>query len=302
MAAAWSASRVIDSLEVIAGSAVSGASAIGHAIDPAKLAVTGFSINGKYAFVSAVFDERISVCIPGAAGASGPSPWRYVYIGQQHDWTGTPFAPAGRTGRSPSQVATGTEFMANSIRHNRVREIELFRHFLTPGRFYQRLPGAYGFGTRLPYDQNDLVATLAPRAIVLVNTVNDYNDGCLADSLSLQIARSVYDALGFDGSGLVKFNQRPVQGPGDPHGQDGDQWMRNAEYLNHYFCGTEMSQGCAAWLDSDPFNLKISNNRTQTPYDYYYGGFNTITGGTGGVEGRNGWYYYTLPGSSGRAK
>jgi hypothetical protein len=298
MAAAWSASRVVDSLERIGESAVPGASAIAAAIDPSKLAVTGFSINGKYAFVSAVFDERISACIPGAAGASGPSPWRYVYIGQEYDWTGTQFAPAASTGKSPQQVATGTEFMANSIRHNRVRGIELFRHFLTPGYFYERLPGAYGFGTRLPFDQNDLVATLAPRAIVLVNTVNDYNDGSLADSLSLQMAKSVYGSLGLNGDDLIKFNQRPVQGPGDPHGQDATQWIRTAEYLSHYFYGTAMSRSTETWLNNDPFNLKISNNRTQTPYDYYYGGFNTITGGSGGVDGRDGWYYYAFPGAA----
>lgn len=296
MAAAWSASRVIDSLERIGGSSVPGASTIAASIDTSKLAITGFSINGKYAFVSAVFDERISVCIPGAAGASGPSPWRYVYIGQEYDWTGTPFGPSEGTGKSPRQVATGTEFMANSIRHNRVRGTELFRRFLTPGRFYARLPGAYGFGTRLPYDQNDLVATLAPRAIVLVNTVNDYNDGCLADSLGLQIAKSVYETLGFDGDDLTKFNQRPVQGPGDPHGQDATQWIRTVEYLNHYYHGTEMSEAAETWLNMDPFNLKVSNNRTETPYEYYYGGFNTITGGSGGVDGRDGWYYYVLPG------
>jgi hypothetical protein len=188
--------------------------------------------------------------------------------------------------------------MANSIRHNRVRQTELFRHFLTPGRFYERLPGAYGFGARLPYDQNDLVATLAPRAIVLVNTVNDYNDGSLSDSLSLQISKSVYKTLGFDGDDLVKFNQRPVQGPGDPHGQDAAQWARTVEYLNHYFFGTEMSEAVETWLNNDPFNLKVSNQRTQTPYNYYYGGFNTITGGAGGADGRDGWDYYALPGSA----
>ena len=56
-----------------------------------------------------------------------------------------------------------------------------------------------------------------------------------------------------------------------------------------------MSETVDAWLNNDPFNLKVSNNQTQTPYDYYYGGFNTITGGTGRVNGRDGWYYYTFP-------
>jgi hypothetical protein len=133
-----------------------------------------------------------------------------------------------------------------------------------------------------------------------VNTANDYNDGCLADSLGLQIAGSVYEALGFDGDNLVKYNQRPVQGPGDPHGQDTAQWAGTAEYLNHYFHGIKMSEAVEAWLNNDPFNLEVSNNRSQTPYDYYYGGFNTITGGTGGVDGRDGWYYCTLPGTGER--
>ena len=118
----------------------------------------------------------------------------------------------------------------------------------------------------------------------------------MSSCLSLQIAESVYKTLGFDGNDLIKYNQRQVQGPGDPHGQDATQWIRTVEYLNHYFYGTTMSETSETLLNNDPFNLKVSNNRTQTPYDYYYGGFNTITGGTGGEDGRNGWYYYSLPG------
>ena len=294
MAAAWSATRVIDALENIGECTLEYASGIADVIDPERLAVTGFSINGKYAFVAAVFDERIDVCIPGAAGATGPSPWRYVYTGHEYDWTGTLFEAAEDSGVSSQQTASGTEMMANSIRHNRVRETELFRQFLNPGNFYERLPGAYGYGTRLPYDQNDLIATLAPRAIVLENTVNDYNDGCEADSLGLQIAKSVYRTLGYDADDLVKFNQRPVQ-PGEPHGTDDAQKSRTAEYLNYYFYGEPMSEETDTWLNTDPFNLPVSNEQSQSPYDYYYGGFNTITGGTGGVDGRDGWYYYTFP-------
>lgn len=289
MAAAWSATRVIDSLEKIGNSEVSGASAIAAAIDPSKLAVTGFSINGKYAFVAAVFDERISVCIPGSSGASGTSPWRYVYTGHEYDWTGTSWAPSENSGVSALQTASGTETMANSIRHNRVREISLFTRFLTFGNYYQHLEGAYGFGTRLPYDQDDLIATLAPRALVLVNTVNDYNDGCEADCLGLEVAKSVYSNLGYNADDLLKFNLRPAYGPGDPHGTDDAQLTRTGEYLNHYFYGTAMTAETDTWLNTDPFNLKVSNNQTETPFDYYYGGFNTITGGANGIDG---WYSY----------
>ena len=262
-------------------------------LDPSKLAVTGFSINGKYAFVAAVFDERIDVCIPGAAGATGPSPWRYVYRGQEYDWTGTAYDSS----RVDSyQVSSGTEVIANSVRHNRVRETELFRHFMNFGHFYEFEDGAYGYATRLPFDQNDLVATLASggRAIIIENTVNDYNDGCTADCLGAEIAKSVYRNLGYNADDLVKFNLRSLK-TGDPHGNDSDQRNRSAEYLNYYFFGKEMSEATANYLGTDPYALKISNNRTESPYDFYWGGYNTITGGTCGVDGRDGWYYYTFP-------
>ena len=291
MASAWAASVVIDALEMIDASEDENINKVTSDLAVDKLAVTGFSINGKYAFVSAVFDDRIDVCIPGAAGATGPSPWRYVYRGQEYDWTGTDYT---NPSVDPVQVAWGTEVMANSIRHNRVRETELFRHFLTPGHFYEFEDGAYGYGTRLPYDQNDLIATLAPRAIIIENTVNDYNDGCTSDCLGVEIAASVYRNLGLESSDLMKYNLRSLK-TGDPHGSDTAQRNRSAEYLNYYFFGTAMSEETTDYLSTDPFNLKISNSQTESPYDYYWGGFNTITGGTGGAEGRDGWYYYVFP-------
>ncbi len=291
MAAAWSASRVIDSLPLAAASALPYAEEIASAVDPESLAVTGFSINGKYAFVSAVFDERIDVCIPGAAGATGPSPWRYVYTGHAYDWTGTLFAPGEGVDEPAQQVAWGTETLGNSIRHNRVRETEVFRKFLTPRNFYKRLPGAWGYAARLPYDQSDLAATLAPRAILLVNTVNDYNDGAEADALGLEIAKCVYADLGLDADALIKFNYRPVQA-GEPHGTDEQQQKRTAAFLRSFFFGEEMSSEDEEWLNTDPFMLPVSDGAS--PFDTYYGGFNTITGGTGGAEGRDGWYYRGL--------
>ncbi len=292
MAAAWSASRVIDSLAIMPDTQLPYADEIAAGADPESLAVTGFSINGKYAFVSAVFDERIDVCIPGAAGATGPSPWRYVYTGHAYDWTGTLFAPREGVSAPAQQVSWGTETLGNSIRHNRVRETEVFRKFLTPRNFYKRLPGAWGYASRLPYDQSDLVAALAPRAILLVNTVNDYNDGAEADALGLEIAKSVYANLGLDADALIKFNYRSVQ-DGDPHGTDEAQQQRTAEFLRSFFFGQAMSPETEEWLNTDPFMLPVSNG--ESPFDAYYGGFNTITGGQEGPDGSDGWYFYTLP-------
>ena len=191
---------------------------------------------------------------------------------------------------STGHAATEIETLGNSIRHNRVRETEVFRKFLTPRNFYRRLPGAWGYGARLPYDQSDLVATLAPRAILLVNTVNDYNDGAEADALGLEIAKSVYRNLGLDADSLVKFNYRSVQ-DGDPHGTDDAQRQRTAEYMRAFFFGEAMSPETDALLNTNPFLLPVSGGAS--PFDTYYGGFNTITGGTSGTDGRDGWYYRT---------
>jgi hypothetical protein len=48
----------------------------------------------------------------------------------------------------------------------------------------------------------------------------------------------------------------------------------------------------ATRLNTDPYLLKVSNGRTESPYDFYWGGFNTITGGRNGVAGTDGWYFY----------
>ena len=66
-------------------------------------------------------------------------------------------------------------------------------------------------------------------------------------------------------------------------------------YLSHlqeiFFFGEEMSEETDAWLNTDPFLLPVSGGAS--PFDTYYGGFNTITGGTSGTDGCDGWYYRT---------
>ncbi|WP_274649647.1 sugar-binding protein [Paenibacillus humicola] len=257
MGAAWGASRAIDALELLSKSGNKYGKGVNKLIDPGKLAVTGHSIYGKYAFVSAVFDDRIDVCIPSAAGATGPSPYRYVYIGHQYSW-GT---------------ASGTEMLGDTIRHNPGRTTELFRRFLTPGRFYERLDGAWGYGDRIPFDQHELVATLAPRAIVLHNTVNDYGDGAESDPLGLEAAKFVYKTLGYDADDLVKFNVRPFAATRE-HAEDTPQRQRTAEYLDHYFYGKKMPPETDAYLNDDPFDDQGA--KAENAYNRYFGGYATL--------------------------
>jgi hypothetical protein len=135
-------------------------------------------------------------------------------------------------------VSTGSETMGDTVRHNPGRTIELFRRFLTPGRFYKLSGDEFGYGERLPYAHEELVATLAPRAIVLQSTIDDYADQSVGDALSLTLARRIDNRLGFDGDSLVLHNFRDGTDHGAmSHGEDGAQRRRTAAYLNWYYYG-----------------------------------------------------------------
>ena len=78
---------------------------------------------------------------------------------------------------------------------------------------------------------------------------------------------------------------------GDPHDAAGA--AVEGKYLSDFFFGTQtLTASEAERLNTDPYLLKVCDNRTQSPYDYYRGGFNTITGGRNGVAGSDGWYFY----------
>ena len=269
MLAALGCSIGVDVLEKLASEnlPIGTAGAAADLIDPGKLAVSGFSINGKYAFVSAVFDERIDVCIPAAAGATGPAVWRYNMNypqgGNRYSWG----------------LLSGGELLADSVRHNPGRTIELFRRFLTPGRFYAREGSDYGYGCRLPFDQEELVASLVltprqgterPRAIVLEHTVDDVADQSQGDALSLEIAKSVYEWLGFRGEDYVKFCFRRSGG----HGTESWQTAYIAEYLNWYFYDTPMSAAADALLNTDPFAADVIDG--QDGWERNYGGLRAV--------------------------
>jgi hypothetical protein len=297
---AWTTSRVIDALEDAVKNHVKYPDANGvdlaTLIDPGKLAVTGFSINGKHAFAAGVFDERIGVTIPGSAGASANEPYRVGFV------TGVRVYSWG--------VYTGGETINQTVRHNRVRQTEFFRRFLNPQNFYVyfgeefKTPDdegnlAIGGGTRLPYDKHELVASIWPRAIIEHNTVNDYNDGAEPDAISLQAAKVVARFLGpttaADKNGakntgltaddLIKFNYRNFFATGDPHGSDTAQYTREAEYLDFYFYGKALPTAgsttgngialptaTATRLNWDPFEHDVLTAGGSNSYERHYGG------------------------------
>ena len=156
---------------------------------------------------------------------------------------------------------------------------ELFRRFLTPGSFYAREGSDYGYGCRLPFDQEELVASLVlaprqgterPRAIVLEHTVDDYADQSQGDALSLEIAKSVYTWLGYVPEDYVKFCFRQKGG----HGTEPWQTAYIAEYIRWYFFDEPMSGAAAALLNTDPFAADVLDGLDG--WERNYGGLKAV--------------------------
>src|SRR5262245_22832747 len=113
----------------------------------------------------------------------------------------------------------------------------------------------------------------------------------MIDYMILAYAKAVYKTLGVNGDNFVKFNNGNYVSTGDPHGAAGA--AVEGKFLGDFFFGTHtLTDAEITRLNTDPYQLKVSNNKTQSPYDYYWGGFNTITGGREGIAGADGWYFY----------
>ncbi|MDR1109072.1 MAG: hypothetical protein LBL19_08565, partial [Spirochaetaceae bacterium] len=260
---------------------------LGDFIDETEIAVTGYSINGKYAFVSALYDPRIKVAIPGAAGATGPQAWRYNPAGTVYSW-------------GKGNVAGG-ELIGDNVMKNPGRATEIFRRFLTHFNYYERLRGidangdfSHGYAQRLPYDGHELVASLFPRAVIERAVINDFNDGSEQDAISFQAARLVYRKLvdmglsvatpggstinraGIDD--LVVFNYHAWATAGDPHAAvSWHQRANEALYMNWYFNGGTTPTYLTAtelypW-NQDPFFDDVLVIGGSNSYERHYGGF-----------------------------
>jgi hypothetical protein len=268
---------------------------INDIVDSSKIGTAGFSINGKYAFVAGVYDDRVGVTIPGAAGATGPQPWRYDAKGNEYDW-------GKYTGWSSSYQTwqSGTELLADNVLHNPGRANEVIRRFLTHFKWYEYLRGidangdiSHGYGERLPFDNHELVASLYPRAAILRNTQMDVADGGDGDAIGFQSSLMVYRYLIDRGWGahdtkagysavadqLVNFNYRmrtAAQINMDPHGSDAIQYQREAAYMAWYFYNNPLNAGYANHFKYDPLFNDVLVAGGSNAYDRNYGGLKVM--------------------------
>lgn len=127
-------------------------------IDLKHIGVTGCSFQGKMALYAGAFDERIALVIPEESGGGGEASWRFM---------------ATQAGTEDLEAAQGTAWYAQNLLQ--------FRNADAP---------------KLPFDMHELVALVAPRAILAIENTGIDRLGSQAGSVSMRAAAEVYEALG----------------------------------------------------------------------------------------------------------
>lgn len=256
MAWAWGASRALDAL----GDLAARDPALGRQLDLEKAVVTGFSRCGKAALLAGLTDDRFGVVNPGASGCGGAAPYRYDSFGN------TPYRTAPFGNVYPWGVSTGCEVLGDHVRHQGHNSNEMLARFLNPGRIYKtRTPG---YGERLPFDHHELIAAIAPRAVILTAAFDDYANGAEGDSIGMEGARPVFEFLG--AAPRLAFNLRTADsGPSTMGGHyvDEAQTRRLAAFLDMVLRGIPLPRDARAALYSNPY---------LPAYDRYYGGLRTM--------------------------
>lgn len=255
LAWAWGASRSVDALVYLAKNNPLYA----KTLDLNKLVVTGFSRCGKAALAAGFFDDRFGVVNPGASGAGGAAVYRYDSFGN------TPFRSSPFGNVYSWGVSTGCEVLGDRIRHQGHNSNEMLGRFLNLPRIYKTK--THGYGERLPYDHHEIIAAIAPRAVLITNADNDYANGPEGDCIGLEGAKPVFAFLGADQKLAINMRRSAETinpGRGGAHRIDNDQTKNLVDFSNMIFYGTPLPEELKTKLYNDPYI---------PTYETYYGGF-----------------------------
>jgi hypothetical protein len=247
---AWGASRSIDAMEYLAKNQ----SEYGRLLDLKKLVVTGFSRCGKAALAAGFLDDRFGVVNPGGSGSGGAAPYRYDSYGN------TPFrrAPFGNVyawGTTP-----GAEAMGDHVRHQTHNSNEMLARFLNPDRMYKT--NTHGYGERLPYDHHEMIAAIAPRAVIIDTSNDDYSNNAEGDSIGFEGAKPVYELFG-----AAKKLALNIRMTGGGHSLSATHRQNLISFCNMVFYGTPLTEQLQVDLYDNPY---------MDTYNKYYGGIKAM--------------------------
>ncbi len=255
LAWAWGASRGVDALKYL----MAHDAALAGRLDLDKLVVAGFSRMGKAALVAGFLDDRFKVTVPGASGSGGAAPYRYDSFGNA-PYRSAPFGNVYPWGTSP-----GAETMGDHVRHQTHNSNEMIRRFLNdtvPAAVVPRMykTDTHGYGTRMPFDHHLIIAAIAPRAVLVDNTNDDYADNAEGDAIGYEGAKPVYQFLGAADKLALDIDMG-----GGGHSLKPSQVRHIVDFSNHVLFEKPLASGVKTQLTTDPY----LGART---YDTYYGG------------------------------
>ncbi len=130
-----------------------------QAVNRDQIALTGLSRNGKMALWAAAFDDRIKAVVPISGGTGGENPFRYT------------------TDQYHSETLSLLTWARPHWLHPRLR-------FFT------------GWESKLPVDQNSLMALIAPRGLMLTSSVTESAGNAWGIEQAYLSARKAYNFLG----------------------------------------------------------------------------------------------------------
>jgi hypothetical protein len=134
-------------------------------IDLSRIAVSGCSYQGKIALYAGAYDERIALTLPQESGGGGTISWRYA---DKLDGPGDKEVEG-------LHHAQGAPWYAEVL--------------------YKYQPENVSPNT-LPYDHHELIAMIAPRAVLCIESSKIYRMGAEAARVDALAARRVWKALG----------------------------------------------------------------------------------------------------------
>ena len=258
LAWAWGASRSVDALAWLSKNNPSFA----NIFDLEKLVVTGFSRCGKAALIAGLFDERFGVVNPGASGSGGAAVYRYDSFGN----TPSRKAPFGNV--YSWGVSTGCEVLGDRIRHQGHNSNEMLARFLNPDRIYKT--NTNGYGERLPYDHHEIIAAIAPRAVIITTADNDYANGAEGDCISVEGAKPVYKFLNASQNLAINLRRTDIntpQMPGGGHRLDNQQISNLVAFSDMVLYGKPLPE---------ELKEKFYTNPYYPTFDKYYGGLKSM--------------------------
>ncbi len=125
-------------------------------VDKERIALTGHSRNGKTSLIAAAFDPRIKAVISSSSGAGGACSYRLF---------------------SETQFGEGIENITRAF----------------PDWLHPRLRFFAGRENKLPVDQNELIACIAPRPCLISSALNDGVESLWAVEQNFYSARRVWE-------------------------------------------------------------------------------------------------------------